>query len=134
MRAVPAPDAAAPVATRPMLLAWLPGPRDGSGPEVVLDRFLAWVAATGLSPYPAQEEALLELMAGRHVILSTPTGSGKSLVAAALHFKALAEGRRSFYTCPVKALASEKFFQLCEDFGAVNVGMLTGDASINHAA
>ena len=134
MRAVSAPDAAAPVATRPMLLAWLPGPRDGSGPEVVLDRFLAWVAATGLSPYPAQEEALLELMAGRHVILSTPTGSGKSLVAAALHFKALAEGRRSFYTCPVKALASEKFFQLCQDFGAVNVGMLTGDASINHAA
>lgn len=129
-----ASDLLAPAPARPTLLAWLPGPREGSAPEIVLGRFLAWVAATGLSPYPAQEEALLELMAGRHVILSTPTGSGKSLVAAALHFKALAEGKRSFYTCPVKALASEKFFQLCEDFGAVNVGMLTGDASINHAA
>jgi superfamily II RNA helicase len=99
-----------------------------------LDRFLGWVSASGLEPYPAQEEALLELMAGRHLILSTPTGSGKSLIASALHFKALAEGKRSFYTCPVKALASEKFFSLCQEFGAVNVGMLTGDASINYAA
>lgn len=117
-----------------MLLAWLPGPGEGAAPDVLLDRFLGWVGASGLEPWPAQEEALLELMAGRHVILSTPTGSGKSLVASALHFKGLAEGRRSFYTCPVKALASEKFFQLCQEFGAVNVGMLTGDASINHAA
>ncbi len=120
--------------SRPLLLSWLPGPGDGSDPDVVLGRFLGWVEASGLAPYPAQEEALLELMAGRHVILSTPTGSGKSLVASALHFKALAEGRRSFYTCPVKALASEKFFALCQEFGAVNVGMLTGDASINYAA
>lgn len=131
---MPAPEAATPSPTRPTLLAWLPGPREGAGPEIVLDRFLGWVAATGVSPYPAQEEALLELVSGRHVILSTPTGSGKSLVATALHFKALAEGKRSFYTCPVKALASEKFFALCGDFGAVNVGMLTGDASINAAA
>ncbi len=128
------PSPASPSSDRPLLLAWLPGPRDGSDPATILDRFLGWVSATGLTPYPAQEEALLEIMAGRHVILSTPTGSGKSLVAAALHFKALAEGKRSFYTSPVKALASEKFFALCQDFGAVNVGMLTGDASINHAA
>ncbi len=87
-----------------------------------------------LEPYPAQEEALLELYAGRHLVLSTPTGSGKSLVATGLHFRALCEGRRSFYTSPVKALASEKFFALCEDFGAVNVGMLTGDTSINPRA
>jgi superfamily II RNA helicase len=100
----------------------------------ILDRFLRWVDGTGLEPYPAQEEALLELMAGRHVILQTPTGSGKSLVALGLHFKALCEGRRSFYTAPIKALVSEKFFALCDLFGASQVGMLTGDASINWAA
>ena len=127
----PSPSLAAP---RPLLLSWLPAPGDGNAPETLLDRFLGWVSASGLEPYPAQEEALLELMAGRHLILSTPTGSGKSLIASALHFKALAEGKRSFYTCPVKALASEKFFSLCQEFGAVNVGMLTGDASINYAA
>jgi len=127
----PSPSREAP---RPLLLSWLPAPGDGNAPETLLDRFLGWVSASGLEPYPAQEEALLELMAGRHLILSTPTGSGKSLIASALHFKALAEGKRSFYTCPVKALASEKFFSLCQEFGAVNVGMLTGDASINYAA
>ena len=83
---------------------------------------------------PAQEEALLELVAGKHVILNTPTGSGKSLVATALHFKAMAEGKRSFYTCPIKALVNEKFFALCELFGPENVGMMTGDATINRDA
>ena len=90
-----------------------------------------WASEAGFELYPAQEEALLEIMAGRHVILNTPTGSGKSLVALGLHFKALCEGRTSFYTSPIKALASEKFFALCDEFGAENVGMLTGDASIN---
>ena len=70
--------------------------------------------APGLTLYPAQEEAILELCAGKHVILNTPTGSGKSLVATALHFKALAEGKTSFYTCPIKALVNEKFFALCQ--------------------
>ena len=99
--------------------------------DAVLDGFLGWVSDQGLVPYPAQEEALLELMADRHVILGTPTGSGKSLVALALHWKALCEGARSFYTAPIKALASQKFFALCEQLGPENVGMLTGDASIN---
>jgi len=103
-------------------------------PGAILDRFLGWVSETGLVPYPAQEEALLELMAGRHVVLSTPTGSGKSLVALGLHFKGRCEGKRSFYTAPVKALVSEKFFALCDVFGAENVGMLTGDVSLNWAA
>jgi superfamily II RNA helicase len=105
-----------------------------SDPDVLLERFLAWVQTTGLTLYPAQEEALLELMSGKHVLLATPTGSGKSLVAVALHFKALAEGKTSFYTVPIKALANEKFFNLCELFGAERVGMLTGDASINRGA
>jgi superfamily II RNA helicase len=99
--------------------------------DEVLDRFLAYVKSQQLELYPAQEEALLELWAGRHVVLATPTGSGKSLVALGLQFKAAAEGRRSFYTSPIKALASEKFFALCATFGAERVGMLTGDASIN---
>ena len=100
----------------------------------VLDRFVRWVADTGLTPYVHQEEALLELAAGKHVVLATPTGSGKSLVALGLHFKALCEGKRSFYTAPIKALVNEKFFALCEQLGHENVGMMTGDASINWAA
>ncbi len=102
--------------------------------EDVLDRFLAYAKARGLSPYPAQEEAILEMLEDKNVILSTPTGSGKSLVATAMHFLAMAERRRSFYTCPIKALVSEKFFALCEDFGPEFVGMMTGDATVNHDA
>jgi superfamily II RNA helicase len=99
-------------------------------PGAILDRFFDWVTSTGIEPYPAQQEALLELAAGKHVVLSTPTGSGKSLVALGLHFEALCRGKRSFYTAPVKALVNEKFFALCDTFGPENVGMLTGDASI----
>lgn len=107
------------------------GTRD---PDQMLDLFLGWVFDIGFELYPAQEEALLEIMAGRHVILNTPTGSGKSLVAMGMHFKALCEGKTCFYTSPIKALASEKFFGLCDDLGPKNVGMQTGDASINAEA
>jgi superfamily II RNA helicase len=114
----------------PNLLSRIP-PSGTTDPDEILDLFLEWVTDIGFELYPAQEEALLEIMAGRHVVLSTPTGSGKSLVALGLHFKGLCEGRVSTYTSPIKALASEKFFSLCKDLGADNVGMLTGDASIN---
>ncbi|MBC7792505.1 MAG: DUF3516 domain-containing protein [Clostridia bacterium] len=100
-------------------------------PDSIFAAFLDGVSALGLELYTAQEQAVLELMAGKHVILATPTGSGKSLVALALEFKALAEGKRAYYTCPIKALVSEKFFALCKELGAENVGMVTGDASIN---
>ncbi len=100
----------------------------------MLARFLEVMAARNLELYPEQEEAILELFAGRNVVLNTPTGSGKSLVAAAFHFKALCEGRRSVYTCPIKALVNEKFLALCRDFGPENVGMMTGDASVNPRA
>lgn len=106
----------------------------GSDSDAILEGFLAWVGEQGLDLYPAQEEAVLEIMAGRHLVLATPTGSGKSLVALALHFKALCEGKRSVYTSPIKALVSEKFFDLCRQLGAHNVGMMTGDASINPRA
>ena len=124
--------AAESVSSLPPLAALLPGA--DAGADELLSRFVSYVSASGLSLYPAQEEALLELMEGKHVVLNTPTGSGKSLVAAALHFKGLAEGKTSFYTSPVKALVNEKFFDLCRLFGPERVGMLTGDASINRDA
>ena len=99
--------------------------------DAVWDSFTAWTASRGITLYPAQEEASLELLAGGNVILATPTGSGKSMVANAAHFIALARGQRTFYTAPIKALVSEKFFALCEIFGPENVGMMTGDATVN---
>src|ERR1044071_808813 len=123
-------DSPAAPAGRPSLASRIP-PGGTADVGEILTRFVDWAVEAGFELYPAQEEALLESMAGKHVILNTPTGSGKSLVALGLHFKALCEGRTSFYTSPIKALASEKFFSLCDDFGPENVGMMTGDASIN---
>ena len=114
------------------LLARLPA--DTSDPDALLDVFIEWTMDRGLELYAAQEEAALEIFAASHVVLNTPTGSGKSLVALAMHFFSFATGRRSYYTSPIKALVSEKFFDLCKHFGAENVGMLTGDASINKSA
>jgi hypothetical protein len=108
-------------------------PRDAPS-DAILTSFLDYVGARGLNLYPAQEEAILELFEGANVILNTPTGSGKSLVAEAAHYHALVRGQRSFYTCPIKALANEKFFALVRAFGAENVGLMTGDATVNRDA
>lgn len=98
----------------------------------IYERFFDWVVETkGIEPWPHQEEAIMDLLAGDHVILNTPTGSGKSLVALGMHFAALCTGRRSYYTAPIKALVSEKFFDLVEVFGRDLVGMITGDTHIN---
>ncbi|MFC4806152.1 DEAD/DEAH box helicase [Falsarthrobacter nasiphocae] len=102
-----------------------------SSDDALFAAFEAFAGSRGLSLYPAQEEAAMELVAGRHVILSTPTGSGKSMVAIAAHLFAYARGERSYYTAPIKALVSEKFFDLVRVFGAENVGMVTGDSSVN---
>jgi hypothetical protein len=102
--------------------------------DFLLTSFLDWAALRGLSIYPAQEAAVLELFEGKNVILNTPTGSGKSLVASVLHFQALAQGRRSVYTCPIKALVNEKWMALCREFGPENVGLSTGDATVNRDA
>ncbi|WBT07846.1 DUF3516 domain-containing protein [Corynebacterium sp. SCR221107] len=99
--------------------------------ESIFDSFLAWTRERGITLYPAQEEAALGILAEDNVILATPTGSGKSMVAIAAHFIAMARGQRSFYTAPIKALVSEKFFSLCEIFGPESVGMMTGDATVN---
>lgn len=103
-------------------------------PDALFDAFDGWVAGQGLSMYPHQSEALLVLLAGDNAIVTTPTGSGKSLIATAAHFVTLAARGRSYYTAPIKALVNEKFFALCEVFGADLVGMVTGDASVNPEA
>ena len=108
-------------------------PADPSA-DALYDAFTDWTARQGLSLYPHQEEAAIELFSGNNVVLATPTGSGKSMVAVAAHFAALADRSVTFYTAPIKALVSEKFFALCTIFGAENVGMLTGDASVNSDA
>lgn len=105
-----------------------------TGPDGVLAALVDWLGSRGTVLYPAQEEALLAVLSGDHVIVGTPTGSGKSMVALGAHLSALASGGRSFYTAPIKALVSEKFFELCEHLGSTHVGMMTGDASINPEA
>lgn len=110
------------------LIDHLPNDAD---PDALFEAFSGWAEQQGIALYPAQEEALIEVVSGANVILSTPTGSGKSLVAAGAHFTALANDQVTFYTAPIKALVSEKFFDLCKLFGTENVGMLTGDASVN---
>lgn len=111
-----------------------PATDEATDPDTLFDIFTTWTSERGLTLYPAQEEALIELVSGSNVILATPTGSGKSMVAVGAHFAALAAGKRTFYTAPIKALVSEKFFALCEIFGSQNVGMMTGDAAVNSGA
>lgn len=110
------------------LLERMPSPYEAGA---AYDAIENWAVDQGLNLYPAQEEAIFELVAGAHVVLATPTGSGKSLVAVAAHAIALAQGQRTYYTAPIKALVSEKFFQLVDIFGAENVGMVTGDSAVN---
>jgi superfamily II RNA helicase len=110
------------------LLGSAPSPWD---PDDAYLAFEQWAQSRGLALYPAQAEALIEIVSGNNLILSTPTGTGKSLVAVGAHFAALAQGKRSYYTAPIKALVSEKFFALVDIFGATNVGMVTGDSSVN---
>ena len=115
-------------------------PEDGSEPEPWLkadqafERFLEWTGERGIELWEHQEEALMDLAAGNHVILGTPTGSGKSLVALGMLFMGMAQGKRSYYTAPIKALVSEKFFDLVQVLGRENVGMITGDTHINTSA
>ena len=116
----------------------VPWPDDEHFPNIpadeALELFMGWVDERGLTLWDHQEEALLDIAAGNHVILGTPTGSGKSLVALGMCFIAMCTDRRSYYTAPIKALVSEKFFELCDVLGRENVGMITGDTVINAQA
>src|SRR3954470_16343927 len=103
-------------------------------PDALFGALTEWTGEQGLELYPAQHDALIEIVSGSNVIVATPTGSGKSLIALGAHFCAVVEGRRTFYTAPTKALVSEKFFALCQVFGAERVAMLTGDVSVNPEA
>lgn len=111
-------------------LAGLDDPQPPSGEEI-FERFFTWVRSRGIEPWEHQEDAVLSLVSGANVILATPTGSGKSMVAQAMIFNAICTGQRAWYTAPIKALVSEKFFDLVEVFGKDNVGMITGDVHIN---
>ena len=122
---------------------WVDDPAEGESvaepepwltPEEAYERFIDWVSARGIEPWPHQEDALFSLAAGSNVILGTPTGSGKSLVALGMMFMAMASGQRAYYTAPIKALVSEKFFYLVDILGRDNVGMITGDSHINTSA
>ena len=113
---------------------FIPAKDEHLSSEDLLGRFIAWTEERKINLYEAQETAILELFDGKNVILNTPTGSGKSLVAEALHFMSLSLGHRSVYTCPIKALVNEKWMALCREFGADNVGLSTGDATVNMEA
>ncbi len=115
------------------LTPFLP-PGGGADPDDLYTGFVAWARAEGFTLYAHQDEALVEILTGSNAIVTTPTGSGKSLIATAAHFAGLAERGRSYYTAPIKALVNEKFFALCASFGAENVGMVTGDAAVNAEA
>ena len=99
--------------------------------DALYEAFSSWASSTGRPLYRHQDESLIEILSGNHVIAATPTGSGKSMIALAAHFVSMAHGGRSYYTAPLKALVSEKFFDLVSLFGADNVGMVTGDVSLN---
>ena len=116
------------------LLDYLPAAGHRSDADALYEAFVSWAGRDGLTLYPHQDEALIEILGGANVVVTTPTGSGKSLIATGAHFAALNLGQRSYYTAPIKALVSEKFFALVDAFGAENVGMVTGDASVNPEA
>lgn len=102
--------------------------------EDALMRYSSWVQSQGITLWPHQEEALLDLASNEHVILGTPTGSGKSLVAVGMCYFACTQNKTIYYTAPIKALVSEKFFYLVKLFGKDLVGMITGDCVINSEA
>jgi len=105
------------------------GPRPA--PDDIYTAFEDWTMRQGMTLYPHQADALLATVTGANTIITTPTGSGKSLIATAAHVATLANRGRVYYTAPIKALVSEKFFSWVDDFGPDLVGMVTGDASVN---
>src|SRR6476469_1547214 len=80
---------------------------------------------------PFQREACLSLQAGRGVLVAAPTGAGKTIVGEFAIYLALQRGLKAFYTTPIKALSNQKYSELAAKYGAAQVGLLTGDTSIN---
>jgi ATP-dependent RNA helicase HelY len=94
----------------------------------------AFLASLPFEPDPFQREAILAVEAGESVVVTAPTGAGKTLVAEGAVHLALAAGRRAFYTTPIKALSNQKYNDFVDDLGTDRVGLLTGDTSINGGA
>lgn len=88
----------------------------------------------GREPYPVQEQAISAIIGGQSVLVTVPTGTGKTMMAKAGIFAALARGQRVVYTTPLRALTEEKFRELSADFGEANVGFATGDYKVNREA
>lgn len=94
----------------------------------------AYLRGLPFEPDPFQLEAAGAIERGESVVVTAPTGSGKTAVAAAAISHALAAGRRAVYTTPIKALSNQKFAELCTEYPVSEVGLLTGDNSINGSA
>ena len=105
-----------------------------SDEELELAFYEEFLIEAGIEPYPVQEEAFSHIFAGHNVLVTVPTGTGKTLMAKAGIFRALHSGKTAVYTTPLRALTEEKFRELCEDFGEENVGFATGDYKVNPAA
>ncbi|MGA1670169.1 MAG: DEAD/DEAH box helicase, partial [Candidatus Nanopelagicaceae bacterium] len=78
-----------------------------------------------------QKEGCHALERGSSVLIAAPTGSGKTIVGEFAIFKAISEGRKCFYTTPIKALSNQKFNDLVDSYGPEMVGLLTGDTNVN---
>lgn len=106
-------------------------PSDG---ELELSFYEKFLWSRGLEPYPVQEQALAHIFAGTSVLVTVPTGTGKTLMAKAALHAALGRGHRAIYTTPLRALTEEKYRELSADFGEHNVGFATGDYKVNRDA
>lgn len=102
--------------------------------DLELEFYEKFFIARGLEPYPVQEQAFDHIFAGRSVLVTVPTGTGKTVIGKAAIHKALALGQKAIYTSPLRALTEEKYRELCEDFGADRVGFATGDYKVNPEA
>ncbi|MBX2812767.1 MAG: DEAD/DEAH box helicase [Myxococcales bacterium] len=102
--------------------------------DIELEFYDKFFFSRDLEPYPVQEEAVGRIFAGDHVLITVPTGTGKTLMGKAALMRALRSGKCGIYTTPLRALTEEKFREFQEDFGEDNVGFATGDYKVNPEA
>lgn len=105
-----------------------------SDADIELEFYETFFLDRGLEPYPVQEQAVGRIFAGENVLVTVPTGTGKTLMAKAAILRALRSKRTAIYTTPLRALTEEKFRELQADFGDDNVGFATGDYRVNPEA
>ncbi len=99
--------------------------------EIELAFYEKFFFSKDMEPYPVQEEAFNHIFAEHNVLITVPTGTGKTMMAKAGLFKALYSNQTAIYTTPLRALTEEKYRELCEDFGEKYVGFATGDYRVN---